>query len=106
MVPSFFVNAGLAKIGAASTAMISNVSPLMTIYFAVVLLGEHFTWTHAVGTALVVGGVGLNTWSDLKAPTENVAAFPHPPRYRSAPSPRGGMFLSSLAQRGGGSAKR
>lgn len=71
VVPSFFVNAGLAKIGAASTAMISNVSPLMTIYFAVVLLGEHFTWTHAVGTALVVGGVGLNTWSDLKkAPTE------------------------------------
>ncbi len=67
VVPSFFVNAGMAKIGAASTAMISNVSPLMTIYFAVVLLGEHFTWSHAVGTALVVGGVGLNTWRDLRA---------------------------------------
>lgn len=71
VVPSFFVNAGMAKIGAASTAMISNVSPLLTIYFAVVLLGEHFTWSHAVGTALVVGGVGLNTWRDLrKVPVE------------------------------------
>jgi drug/metabolite transporter (DMT)-like permease len=66
VVPSFFVNAGMAKIGAASTAMISNVSPLMTIYFAVVLLGEPFTWSHAIGTALVVGGVGLNTWRDLR----------------------------------------
>lgn len=73
VVPSFFVNAGLAKIGAASTAMISNVSPLMTIYFAVVLLGEEFTLAHFIGTALVVGGVGLNTWYDLKRPvTEEV----------------------------------
>ncbi|MBI5028610.1 MAG: EamA family transporter [Actinobacteria bacterium] len=40
VIPSFFVNAGMAKIGATSTAMISNVSPLLTIYFAVVLLGE------------------------------------------------------------------
>jgi drug/metabolite transporter (DMT)-like permease len=68
VVPSFFVNAGMARIGAASTAMISNVSPLMTIYFAVMLLGEEFTWAHAVGTALVVGGVGYHAWSDLKKP--------------------------------------
>ncbi len=73
VVPSFFVNAGMARIGAASTAMISNVSPLMTIYFAVTLLGEEFTLAHALGTALVVGGVGLNTWRDLrKAPPEEV----------------------------------
>jgi drug/metabolite transporter (DMT)-like permease len=68
VIPSFFVNAGMARIGAASTAMISNVSPLMTIYFAVVLLGEEFTLAHGIGTALVVGGVGLNTWHDLKRP--------------------------------------
>lgn len=73
VVPSFFVNAGMAKIGAASTAMISNVSPLLTIYFAVVLLGEDFTWAHALGTALVVGGVGYHTWSEFKKPmTEEV----------------------------------
>ncbi|WP_421695883.1 DMT family transporter [Aestuariivirga sp.] len=68
VIPSFFVNAGMARIGAASTAMISNVSPLLTIYFAVVLLGEAFTLSHALGTALVVGGVGYHTWRELKAP--------------------------------------
>jgi len=68
VVPSFFVNAGMARIGAASTAMISNVSPLMTIYFAVVLLNEEFTLAHFIGTALVVGGVGLQTWRDLRRP--------------------------------------
>lgn len=68
VLPSFFVNAGLARIGAASTAIISNVSPLLTIYFAVVLLGEPFTLPHAIGTALVVGGVGYHTWRELRKP--------------------------------------
>ncbi len=68
VLPSFFVNAGMARIGATSTALISNVSPLLTIYFAVVLLGETFTLPHAIGTALVVGGVGYHTWRELKMP--------------------------------------
>ena len=67
VVPSFFVNAGMGRIGAASTAMVSNISPLITIYFAVVLLGEEFTLAHGIGTALVVGGVGFHTWRDLRA---------------------------------------
>jgi drug/metabolite transporter (DMT)-like permease len=66
--PSFFVNAGMARIGNTSTAMISNVSPLLTIYFAVVILGEAFTWSHALGTALVVGGVGYHTWREIRKP--------------------------------------
>ncbi|WP_373504591.1 DMT family transporter [Aestuariivirga sp.] len=72
VVPSFFVNAGMGRIGAASTAMISNVSPLLTIYFAVTILGEEFTLPHALGTVLVVGGVGYHTWSEFKkrAPEE------------------------------------
>ena len=68
VVPSFFVNAGMARIGATSTALISNVSPLLTIYFAVVLLGEKFTTAHAIGTALVVGGVGYYSWQDMRRP--------------------------------------
>lgn len=68
VLPSFFVNAGMARIGATSTALISNVSPLLTIYFAVVLLGEGFTLSHAIGTALVVGGVGYHTWREIKTP--------------------------------------
>jgi drug/metabolite transporter (DMT)-like permease len=68
VIPSYFVNAGLARIGATSTAIISNVSPLLTIYFAVILLGEEFTLAHAIGTALVVGGVGYHSWRELKSP--------------------------------------
>lgn len=68
VLPSFFVNAGMARIGATSTALISNISPLLTIYFAVVLLGEEFTLPHAIGTALVVGGVGYYTWRDMQRP--------------------------------------
>jgi drug/metabolite transporter (DMT)-like permease len=68
VLPSFFVNAGMASIGATSTALISNVSPLLTIYFAVVLLGEEFTLPHAIGTALVVGGVGYHTWREIRKP--------------------------------------
>lgn len=74
VVPSFFVNAGMARIGATSTAMISNVSPLLTIFFAVIILGEAFTWPHAVGTALVVGGVGFHTWYDMKSRAARISA--------------------------------
>ncbi|MFO1123124.1 MAG: DMT family transporter [Hyphomicrobiales bacterium] len=66
VIPSFFVNAGMARIGPASTAMISNVSPLLTIYLAVLILGEDFTLADGIGTALVVGGVGFHTWRDLR----------------------------------------
>ena len=73
VLPSFFINAGMARIGAASTAMISNVSPLLTIYFAVIILGESFTLADGIGTALVVGGVGYHTWRDIRKPAPESA---------------------------------
>ncbi len=66
VIPSFFVNAGMSRIGPQSTAMISTVSPLITIYLAVLLLGERFTLIDGVGTALVFLGVGYHTWLDLR----------------------------------------
>lgn len=69
VVPSFLVNAGLARIGPQATSMIGTVSPVATIGMAVALLGEAFTWIDALGTALVIAGVGLYTWLDMrKAP--------------------------------------
>jgi drug/metabolite transporter (DMT)-like permease len=68
VLPSFLVNAGLARIGPQSTAMISILSPLLTIYFAVVFLGEPFTFFDAIGTALILGGIGFYTWNDLRNP--------------------------------------
>jgi drug/metabolite transporter (DMT)-like permease len=66
VLPSFLMNAGLARIGPQSTAMISTLSPLVTIYLAVVFLGEVFTLADAIGTVLIIGGVGLYTWFDMR----------------------------------------
>ena len=72
VLPSFLMNAGLARIGPESAAMISTLSPLVTIYLAIVLLGEVFTFADAIGTVLIIGGVGLYTLFDMRtkrAPT-------------------------------------
>jgi len=66
VVPSFMINAGMARIGAQSTAMISMVSPLLTIYLAVLMLNESFTLIDALGTALVLGGMGYDAWAGLR----------------------------------------
>ncbi len=71
VVPSFLVNAGLARVGPQVTAMISTVSPLATIYLAIVVLGEKFTLADALGTALVIGGIGYYTWDDLRSGTSS-----------------------------------
>ena len=66
VLPSFLINAGLARIGPQSTAMISTLSPLVTIYLAVIFLGENFTPIDAVGTVFIIGGVGLDTWFEMR----------------------------------------
>lgn len=71
VLPSYLVNAGMGRIGAQSTAMISTLSPLMTIYFAVMLLGENFGLMDAFGTLLVLTGVGYHSWREFrKAPAQ------------------------------------
>jgi drug/metabolite transporter (DMT)-like permease len=67
VLPSFLVNAGLARIGPQATAMISTLSPLMTIFLAVEILGEPFTLLDAAGTALVIAGIGYYTLADMRA---------------------------------------
>jgi drug/metabolite transporter (DMT)-like permease len=42
--------------------MISTVSPVVTIALAVAILGEPFTMADAIGSSLVIAGVGLFTW--------------------------------------------
>jgi drug/metabolite transporter (DMT)-like permease len=46
--------------------MISTISPLVTIYLAIIFLGEVFTLPDAIGTVLIIGGVGLYTWFDMR----------------------------------------
>jgi drug/metabolite transporter (DMT)-like permease len=67
VLPSFLVNAGLARIGPQATAMVSTLSPLITIFLAIEILGEPFTLIDALGTALVIAGISYYTWSDMRA---------------------------------------
>jgi len=66
VVPSFLINAGLSKVSAQATAMISSISPVVTIALAVWILGEHFTLVDALGSALVILGIVIYAVTDKK----------------------------------------
>jgi drug/metabolite transporter (DMT)-like permease len=66
VLPAFMINAGLARIGAQASAMIHTISPVITITLAIMILGEPFTPVDAMGSALVIAGVGLYTWKDTR----------------------------------------
>jgi drug/metabolite transporter (DMT)-like permease len=66
VLPSFLINAGLSRISAQATSMISTFSPILTIALAVAVLGETFTLADAVGSTLVIAGVLLYALTDRK----------------------------------------
>ena len=55
--PAYLIAASIGIIGPGPTAVISNVSPLVTIFLAVNVLGEIFTIWHALGAAMVLVGI-------------------------------------------------
>ena len=66
VLPIFCINAGLARTSAQTVAMISTISPLVTIILAVVILDEPFTLADAIGSSLVLLGVGYHTVADMR----------------------------------------
>lgn len=66
VAPSFLINAGIHRTSAQAVSMIATVSPVVTIALAVWILGEPFTLADAVGSSLVLAGVGLFTWDDAR----------------------------------------
>ena len=64
VLPTFLINAGLARISSATVSMISTVSPVVTIGLAVMILREPFTPTDAIGSTMVLVGVGLYAWGE------------------------------------------
>jgi drug/metabolite transporter (DMT)-like permease len=69
VLPIFCINGGLARTSAQTVGMISTISPLVTIILAVWILGEPFTLADAMGSALVLIGVGFYTWGDMRQKT-------------------------------------
>lgn len=59
VLPAYCISGAIGMLGSERTAMTGNISPVVTVALAVWVLGENFTLWHAIGTALVLGGVWL-----------------------------------------------
>lgn len=59
VLPAYCISGAIGLIGPERTAVVGNVSPVVTVTLAVGILGEPFTTEHAIGTALVLFGVVL-----------------------------------------------
>lgn len=59
VLPTFLISAGIARIGAARTAMVGAIGPIATMLIAWPLLGEEITVLQILGSALVVYGVSV-----------------------------------------------
>ncbi|WP_224704022.1 DMT family transporter [Devosia aquimaris] len=67
VLPSFLMNAGMARIGARATSSTAAFGPVATIVIAVWVLREPFTIYHALGTALVLLGSVLFSRAERRA---------------------------------------
>ena len=63
LLPSFFINIAIGRIGAQRVAMLGMIGPLATIVAAVVVLGEPFGLWDGVGTTVTLTGIALYTLS-------------------------------------------
>jgi len=59
LLPSFFMNSAIGRIGAQKVAMLGMVGPLATIVAAILVLGEPFGLWDAVGTVVTLAGIAL-----------------------------------------------
>jgi len=57
VLPAFFMNAGIRRIGASSASIISTIGPIMTLALAFFMLDEAVSYWHIAGTLIVLAGV-------------------------------------------------
>lgn len=67
VLPAYLISASIGRVGAEPTAVMGNVSPLVTIALAVTVLGEVFSIWHAMGSAMVLIGIIFFTHTDRRA---------------------------------------
>lgn len=66
VLPAYLISASIGRVGPQATAIMGNVSPLVTIALAVSILGEVFSVYHAVGAVMVLVGVFFFTHAERK----------------------------------------
>ena len=57
VIPAFLMSAGIHHLGAGPASIISALGPVMTIFLAYLVLGEHLTRIQMLGALLVMVGV-------------------------------------------------
>jgi len=70
LLPSFFMNIAIGRIGAQRVAMLGMFGPLATIVAAIWVLGEPFGVWDAVGTGITVAGIALYMKSSKAKPRD------------------------------------
>jgi drug/metabolite transporter (DMT)-like permease len=63
LLPSFFINMAISRIGAQTVAILGMVGPLATIAAAILVLGEPFGFWDGIGTAITLIGIMLYTFN-------------------------------------------
>ena len=66
VIPAYLISTSIGMIGAEPTAIMGNISPLVTIFLAITILGEDFSLWHAIGSAFVLFGMFAFTNSQLR----------------------------------------
>lgn len=67
LLPSFFINIAIGRIGAQLVAILGMIGPLATIVAAIIILGEPFGLWDGVGTLITLIGIALYTYSNAKS---------------------------------------
>lgn len=75
LIPSFLVNIAINRIGAQATATLGLLSPIATVVFAIIWLGEPFGLYDGIGTALTLLGIGFYSWYSRRE-TSSIQATP------------------------------
>lgn len=68
LIPSFFMNSAIGRIGAQRVAMLGMIGPLATIVAAILVLKEPFGIWDGVGTAITIAGIALYMRSSKAKP--------------------------------------
>ncbi|MEL6686757.1 MAG: DMT family transporter [Pseudomonadota bacterium] len=66
LMPSFFINIAIGRIGAQLVAILGMVGPLATIVAAILVLNEPFGLWDGIGTLITLIGIALYTYSNAK----------------------------------------
>ena len=66
VLPTILIAQSISRLGAAQSAMIGSIGPILTIILAVALLGEHMNTIQWLGCILNIIGVMMITLSKKK----------------------------------------